>query len=196
MKYRFLASTLLGAVVLAGAVWAADQEIEVSAKLRTGITFTNKVDMDFTPTTQYIDLFTPTGADSVKLGTDGVEVGTAGMVPTVLTGTPGSVDVNGEPGSSVAITCNVSATLVPVSGTGNIVVNNMEIDLNTGTATGSGAYDCVDLGATAHPHTMDADGIDTILLGGELVGAVTMHTTTYNTTTGAGVPAVIRVVYP
>jgi hypothetical protein len=199
MKYRFLASTLLGAVVVAGSAWAIDQTIDVSAKLRVGLSFTNKVDMDFTPTTQFIDMFgTVAGTDTVALGTDGTEVPSgAVLVPTVLTGTPGSVEINGAATNAVDISCSQAATLAETTSSTTITVDTMELSVDTGDAAGSADYTCAGVGTTPHPLTLDNDGKNLLLLGGRLVGAATMATASYSSAnTGAGgVPATVRVVY-
>ena len=197
MKYRFLASTLLGAVVLAGSAYAIDQTIDVSAKLRTGLSFSSKVDMNFTPTTHFIDIFgTPAGTDTVTLSTLGVETASgAVLVPTVLTGTPGSVQINGAGTNVVNISCSLTATLAdPVTGT-TITVDNLELAYNTGAVAGSANYQCAGVGTTPDTFTLDNDGNDLLILGGRLVGNATIGTTTYATTNPTGIAATIRVVY-
>ena len=198
MKRSVFALTVIGASFASGALYAVQQDIDVLARLRIGLSFANKVDMNFTPTTGHIDYYgTPAGTDHVNLGTDGaITVDGTVFEPSANTGTVGSVDVNGDATSSVYITCTTTATLSETGTGSDITVNSLQLAMNTGVAFNDGsAYACNGLGGTALSHTLD--GTDTILMGGRLVGNATITTASYSSanTSDGGVPATVQVIY-
>lgn len=198
MKRKVLALTLLGATAVAGAAFAIQQDIDVSARMRVGLAFANQIDMDFTPPGEYINFYgTPAGTDYVTMGTDGsMTPNNAVFEPTTGTGTPGSVDVTGDGSSTVNITCTISSTLAHPSGT-LITVDQLELQLDTGTAFQTGSpYSCSGL-ASVTPYQPTLDGNNTILMGGRLLGNSTIQGGLYTSTdTGnGGTPAQVRVLY-
>lgn len=195
MKRNVLALTLLGVAAVAATAWAIEQEIEVSARMRIGLAFTNPINMAFTPAaTDFINFYTPiAGTDTVAMATDGTLTSSdmLKLEPTNATGTPGSVEFTGDENSTVDISCDTSAVMMePVSST-TITVNALEVKMNTGGATGTGTA-CAGLGTS--PLNYQVAATNKIILGGTLVGNANIKTAEYDTATG-GTPATIRVVY-
>lgn len=196
MKRNVIAFALLGTAVVASTVWAVQQDIDVSARMRIGLSFANKVDMDFTPGTGHIDFYgTPDPTtDFVKLGTDGaISVDGTVFQPSALTATPGSVDINSDGVSSVFISCTTGATLAEAGGK-TMSVDQLQITMNTGTAFTAPDYTCDGL-ASVTPYSYTLTGTDKVILGGRLVGPADVITALYSTTTAGGTPATVRVIY-
>lgn len=201
MKQKVLALSLLAGSLAVGTTWAIQQNIDVAARLRVGLAFSNKVDMNFTPAgTDHIDFYgTPAGTNTVTMGTDG-SVTPDGTVfqTTVTTGTPGSVDITGDGVSAVNITCTTQAVMAEPSAT-TITVDQLELTMdNPKPFQDAAAYACDGLGASSTtPFTPTLTGSNTLAMGGRLVGNATIRTGDYSTTnTGVGgVPATIQVVY-
>ena len=196
MKRKVVALTLLGTAVAASTVWAVQQDIDVSARMRIGLSFANKIDMDFTPATGHIDFYgTPDPlVDFVKLGTDGaITVDGTVFQPSALTGTPGSVDINSDGVSSVFISCTATATLAE-PGANTMTVDQLQGTMNTGTAFTAPGYVCSGL-ASVTPLSYTLTGTDKIIMGGRLVGPADVVTALYSTATAGGTPATVRVIY-
>ena len=198
MKRSVFALTLLGATCVVGGLYAVQQPIDVLARLRIGLSFANKADMNFTPSSGHIDYYgTPAGTDHVNMGTSGaITVDGTVFSPSANTGTPGSVDINGDATSSVYITCTEDATLAETGAGLTITVDTLQLAMNTGVAFNNGAaYTCDGLAGTALSHTLD--GTDTIYMGGRLVGNATITTESYSSanTSDGGVPATVQVIY-
>lgn len=198
MKRNVIALTLLSAGALAGTALALDQTIDIEAQMRTGLTFSSVVNMDFTPGAAHIDFYgSPTpGTDYVTLATDGtIAAATSLFVPTNSTGTPASLIINGDGSSHVDISCSTTATLA-VSGTANtMTVDQLELAMNTGTTfQGGSTYACAGLGTTPLDYTLTG-GTNTLYMGGRLDGTPTPTTNIYGAMQTGGTPATIRVTY-
>lgn len=196
MKRNVFALSLLAATVACAAVYAVEQEIEVSARMRVGLSFANKVDMDFSPG-GYIDFY---GApdplvDFVELGSDGnITVQGTVFQPSAMVGTPGRVDIVGDGSSTVVISCDTTATLEEAGTAHQLTMDQAQLTMNTPDTFLSPDYTCAGLGTT--PHTYTLTGVsDTIFLGGRLVGSASVTTALYSTAIGAGVPVTVRVLY-
>ncbi len=165
--------------------------------MRVGLAFANDVNMTFTPAgTDYINFYgTPSSADTVTMGTNGaLTANTSVFEPTNTTGTPGSVDFTGDINSSVNISCTSSAVMAETVSNTTITVDQLELQMNTGTAFGVGSpYSCAGLGTT--PLSYAVLPSNQILLGGRLVGNATIETAVYSSAVAGGTPATIRVVY-
>jgi hypothetical protein len=195
MKRNVIALALLGTTALVGVVFAVEQEIEVAARMRIGLSFANAIDMNFTPGSEHIDFYgtpDPT-ADFVKLGTDGgITVDGTVFEPSAVTATPGSVDINSDGTSMVNISCSASARLEEAGGK-FMTVDLVQVTMNTGTAYTAPDYTCLGTGTTPHPYQLT--GTDKIILGGRLVGKADVITAAYSTTVGTGTPITVQVLY-
>lgn len=194
---KVLTLTVLGAVVAAGSAFAVTQDIDVFATMRVGLSFANKVDANFTPSSGHIDFYgTPDPTtDFVTLATDGTiaPVGTI-FQPSALVGTPGSVDIVSDGASDVDITCTTGAVLAE-PGAKTLAVDSMEISMNTGHAFAAGDYQCSGLtSVTPFAYTLTGTA-DKIILGGRLVGSADVVTAAYDTTQTGGTAATIKVLY-
>lgn len=199
MKRNVIVLSLLSTVLLAGSAFAAGQnqgDINISARMRLGLSFANEVDMDFTPSAGHIDFYgTPDPTvDFVTMGTDGAvaAVGTI-LQPSAAVGTPGSIDIVSDGVSLVNITCTATAVLAE-AGAKTMNVDQLQISMNTGTAFASPGYVCAGL-ASGSPLSYQLTGTDKIILGGRLVGPADVITALYSSTLTGGTPATVEVVY-
>lgn len=182
-------------VAFAGAAWALDQPVDVNAQFRVAISLVKNADIDFTPGMTYLEFSgTPGGGDHVTMGTSGALTGSGVLVATG-SGTPGNITVSGDASSTVDVTCTVSATIVNVSGTSSIGVDQIEVAHDTGAAFG-GATTCAGLGSS--PLSFNLDGSDIVLVGARVGGTAltgSYLSEIYSSTATGGIPATVRVVY-
>lgn len=197
MKPTAFVLAALAATTLIGVAYAITTTIDVAARLRVGLSFANQVNMNFTPSTNHIDFYgTPAGTDHVNLGTDGaMTVDGSVFQPSSLTGTPASVDLNGDNSSAVYISCDTQATLAEATSATTIVVDSLQIATDTAKAYASPDYTCAGVDTT--PHSFTLTGGNKIFMGGRLVGNSTIGSALYSTTDTAdgGTAATLKVIY-
>lgn len=180
-------------LLVTGAAYAADQNVDVLASFRQALTLTKNQDVDFTPGATFIDFAgTPAGTDLVNLATNNAITYGGVAFSGPATGQAGDISISGDGASAVNISCTTGATLAEAGGA-TVSVNAMEISMNTGDAFGAADDTCAGLGTSPLSHTLD--GTDVILLGGRVVGNGTIITAAYSTATAGGTPATVRVVY-
>lgn len=167
---------------------AADEDVGAAVIFRQAIALSNVVDMDF-GTIDYTasaaaTTITLAAADGALSSTDAVNYTTA------ANGTVGSIDVSGEVGEVIEISCE--ATGAVSDGSNSLTLNNVIVRVNGGDTT------CAGLGTSPATHTVDATPANNQLsLGADLVvgGGGIAASGTYNTTNAGGDPITVRVVY-
>ncbi|PIR34046.1 MAG: hypothetical protein COV36_01545 [Alphaproteobacteria bacterium CG11_big_fil_rev_8_21_14_0_20_44_7] len=184
---KLLAATAIAGVAIIGASFnasAVDQDIDASAEFRAALALSNAVDMDF----GVID-YSGTSAGTVVLdAADASLTGDANYVPASSTGTLGAVDIDGETGATIEISCESTGTLS--DGTNTLGLINTEVRI------GGTDRACAGLGTS--PSTFDLSaGTDTLEVGATiniLAGGI-QAAGVYNTTNASGDPITVRVVY-
>jgi len=171
-------------------VWAVDESVDVLATFRQAVALTEVNNVNFTTGAPIEFSSTPAGTDFVRLATDDSLI-YSGVFSGPVTGQAGEVTINGSDSAPVWVSCSDQADMRNAAGTSTLV--NMQIKMNTGGNWGAGT-DCNGVAATTLAYTLQA-GTDTVLLGGEIIGNVTISGVAYSTALVGGVPAVLRVVY-
>ncbi len=183
---KLLVATLISGAAITGAQ-ALDQDIDASAVFRSGVSFANVTAMDFGT----IDFTGSAAAATFTLDATGGTItnSDATNYTAAATGTVGSVDVEGETGALVNVSCEATGTLANVAGDDTIALDNVEIKIN---AQADAA--CVDLATTSDSITLTA-GTDQIFVGGRLNLSAAPNAEAYSTTNTNGDAVTVRAVY-
>lgn len=183
---KLLIATIISGTALTGA-YAADQDIDASAVFQAAVALNNAVAMDF----GLIDFTGSAGAATFTLDATDSSITNSDTTNYTAgaTGTLGSVEVSGEVGQVVNISCEVSGTLANAAGDDTITLDNTEIKIN---AQADAA--CAGLATTADSITLTA-GTDIIAVGGRLNLTGAPNAEAYSTTNTNGVPVQVTAVY-
>lgn len=183
---KLLAASVISATAISAA-HAADVDIDASAVFRSAVAFANATAMDFGT----IDVTGSAGAATILLDVADASLtasDTANYTPGA-TGTLGSVEVSGEVGATVNISCEVGGTLANAAGDDTIDMINTEIQYN-----GANETSCAGVGTSPLAVALTA-GTDTITLGGTLNLTGAPNAEEYSTTNTNGVPTQITAVF-
>ena len=186
LNKKLLAATVISLTAISGA-YAVDQDIDADVTFRTALSFANAVAMDFGT----IDVGGSAAAVTFDMDvTDGSITNSDTTNYTApASGTLGSVELEGDTGATVDISCETSGVLANSGGTSTINLDNTDFDFN-----GANITACAGLGTSPLSSTLTA-GTDTIQVGGRLNLTAAPNIEAYSTTNTNGNPVTLRAVY-
>lgn len=183
---KLMIATIISGAALTGAN-AADQDIDASAVFQSAVSFANAVAMDFGT----IDFTGSAAAVTFTMDADDSSITNSDTTnyTAAATGTLGSVEVEGEDGLTVNISCEASGVLANTAGDDTIALDNTEIKINAQTKAS-----CAGLGSTADSIVLTS-GTDTVVVGGRLNLTGAPNAEAYSTTNTNGDAVQVTAVY-
>jgi len=167
---------------------AEEQDVEARGEFRTTLSVTNSNPLDFGT----IDFGANAGAVNIVMNPD-----TSTNTPTISDSSNyihqndasnGSVEIEGQVGSTVNIACTASATMTNANGD-SIVISSVQI-----TTPGGTAQSCSGIGNAISTFNLTS-GVDTVTVGGSLNLTAAPAEGVYSSSNNNGVPIRISALY-
>lgn len=191
---KYTGALAVSALIAGGATaaYAVTVQVHANANFRAALTLSKIADMEFNTIETAA---APAAGDLANLGTDDA-ITYAANFSGAGTGTAGEVDITtGTDGATIDVFCETSGILTN-GATSSIQVNNVEVVMETGVATGTGTA-CAGLATAALSPVLNLTTNNTVLMGGRIDGATAAGfvNAAHSTTLAGGDPVQLDVQY-
>lgn len=169
----------------AGYAYAESANIGASVLFRQALSITNVIDMEFGA----VEYVASAGSANITLSPDGSLVSDNVEYTVNPTGVAGSLDISGDTGSTVNISCDATGSV-------SDGVNTLDLDtVNISVDGGSTSFACTGSSSVAASPTLT--GSDQLVMGATLVvpSASVLSNDEFNTANAGGSPINVTIVY-